>query len=190
MSMRSRACRRVSSGLMVVVLCTGVACGENPERATTSTSTSTDATTTSAPPTTVSTTTTLTTVITTTATVAPTTVATTAVPTPAVKSDCPAEGTVPPFERAARCLYDAWRHDDRGAAAKFAEPEAVAGLFEISKAEWEFQGCSEGYDDSYLGWGCAYVARNISDGFEVGIGFTFVAYDDEIVVKLVEIAGE
>lgn len=193
MSMPSSARRRFSSGLaVVVVLCTGVACGENTEgtptsaTTSTSTSTSTEATTTSAPPVTAASSTTTTP----TTTVATTTVVTTSSPAPTMKNTCPSEGSVPPFERAARCLYDAWQRDDRQGAANFGEPAAVAALFEMSKREWEFQGCSEGYDDSYLGWGCAYAARSTTGDFEVGIGFTFVAYDDEIVVKLIDIAGE
>lgn len=104
-------------------------------------------------------------------------------------SDCPAEGSVSEFERAARCLYDAWQRDDRQRAADFAEPAAVAELFDYVRAEWEFQGCDQGYEDSWLGWGCSYVAENRDTGYAVGIGFTFVAYDDVTVVSHVSSAG-
>lgn len=72
-------------------------------------------------------------------------------------------------EQVSRCLYEAWRADDRDAALAVAWPEAVDQIFARTRGdEWEFEGCD--------GFVCAFVEPPV--GEMPGILIEFVVAPD------------
>ncbi|MCB1002568.1 MAG: hypothetical protein KDB35_00120, partial [Acidimicrobiales bacterium] len=104
----------------------------------------------------------------------------------------PVIGDTGVFELAARCLYEAWRAGDREVAAQFADPPAVDAMFAFAPgAAWDFTGCSQDAANTatWLGWTCRFIEPDPGGEHGVGIGFTFVAYDDVVVVGSVTTQG-
>lgn len=105
---------------------------------------------------------------------------------PLTLEDCRSRGSpvVGDFERASVCLFQSWRAHDRDLATKFGEPAAVEAMFEKDwlPGPWRFASCQQ-YDarESWLGFVCTLQAPGPFDLTEVE--FTFVAYDDVVVVK-------
>ena len=90
------------------------------------------------------------------------------------------------FEFAARCLYGAWRAGDRKTAERFAETLAIKTIFEVKPTrEWKFTGCdqSNSRTGTYLGNACSFIETQAGPRQGQGITFSFVAYDDVIVVS-------
>lgn len=97
----------------------------------------------------------------------------------------PALGASDQFERGAVCLFHAWRAGDRALAAEFADPPAVATMFDTQwgAGPWRFMSCqpmSSGILDV-----CMLQAPGSPDLREVN--FLFTAYDD--VMAVVEVQG-
>lgn len=89
------------------------------------------------------------------------------------------------FQRGAVCLFQAWRADDRALAEEFADPPAVATMFDTQwgAGPWRFMSCPR--DPSTVLSLCILQAPGPFDPREVT--FRFTAYDD--VVAVVQVQG-
>ena len=90
-------------------------------------------------------------------------------PTTGIPGGCPSgTGTAAQSApQAARCLYEAWKNDDRALAAVFASLDVVDSLFgeQWSPPEGTFEGCSATPGGS--GQACTFVHHGASYLFDV-----------------------
>lgn len=93
------------------------------------------------------------------------------------------KGKISDPAEAARRLYNAWRHRNRKAALKVAEPKAVNKLFSVRRVPMKFKGC-ELHDEVFY---CVYHNENldlnmsieVSGGASAGYHVRWVTFSSE-----------